>query len=82
VFAALLVPTALSLLTTTFTDPRERNTASGIYGAIAGAGGAVGLLLGGSLTRVVLDRNRHHDHHGPARCLQPAVGHLTSPASG
>jgi EmrB/QacA subfamily drug resistance transporter len=49
-FAALLVPTALSLLTTTFTDPKERNTAFGIYGAIAGAGGAVGLLLGGSLT--------------------------------
>ena len=49
-FAALLVPTALSLLTTTFTDPKERNTAFGIYGAIAGAGGAVGLLLGGLLT--------------------------------
>ena len=49
-FAALLVPTALSLLTTTFTDPKERNTAFGVFGAIAGAGGAVGLLLGGSLT--------------------------------
>src|ERR1700755_1203883 len=49
-FAALLVPSALSLLTTTFTDPKERNTAFGIYGAIAGAGGAVGLLLGGLLT--------------------------------
>src|SRR5579864_9216755 len=49
-FAALLVPTALSLLSTTFTDPKERNTAFGIYGAIAGAGGAVGLLLGGTLT--------------------------------
>src|ERR1700745_16008 len=49
-FAALLVPAALSLLTTTFTDPKERNTAFGIYGAIAGAGGAVGLLLGGLLT--------------------------------
>ena len=49
-FAALLVPAALSLLTTTFTDPKERNTAFGIFGAIAGAGGAVGLLLGGSLT--------------------------------
>jgi EmrB/QacA subfamily drug resistance transporter len=49
-FAALLVPSALSLLTTTFTDPKERNTAFGIYGAIAGAGGAVGLLLGGALT--------------------------------
>ena len=49
-FAALLVPAALSLLTTTFTDPKERNTAFGIFGAIAGAGGAVGLLLGGLLT--------------------------------
>src|ERR1700683_4340029 len=49
-FAAILVPTALSLLTTTFTDPKERNTAFGVFGAIAGAGGAVGLLLGGSLT--------------------------------
>ncbi|MFF1395270.1 DHA2 family efflux MFS transporter permease subunit [Streptomyces sp. NPDC058287] len=49
-FAALLAPAALSLLTTTFTDPRERAKAFGIYGAIAGAGGAVGLLLGGVLT--------------------------------
>jgi MFS family permease len=49
-FAALLVPTALSLLTTTFSDPKERNTAFGVFGAIAGAGGAVGLLLGGLLT--------------------------------
>ncbi len=50
VFGALLAPAALSLLTTTFTDPRERAKAFGIYGAIAGAGGAVGLLLGGLLT--------------------------------
>ena len=49
-FAALLVPTALSLLTTTFTEPKERNAAFGVFGAIAGAGGAVGLLLGGLLT--------------------------------
>ncbi|MFI5764016.1 MFS transporter [Streptomyces sp. NPDC051563] len=50
VFGALLAPAALSLLTTTFTDPKERAKAFGIYGAIAGAGGAVGLLLGGLLT--------------------------------
>jgi len=50
VFGALLVPSALSLLTTTFTEPRERGKAFGIYGAIAAAGGAVGLLLGGVLT--------------------------------
>jgi EmrB/QacA subfamily drug resistance transporter len=49
-FGALLAPAALSLLTTTFTDPRERGRAFGIYGAIAGGGGAVGLLLGGVLT--------------------------------
>jgi EmrB/QacA subfamily drug resistance transporter len=50
VFAAILVPSALSLLTTTFTDPKDRGKAFGIYGAIAAAGGAVGLLLGGALT--------------------------------
>ncbi|WP_306323203.1 MULTISPECIES: MFS transporter [unclassified Streptomyces] len=49
-FGALLAPAALSLLTTTFTDPKERAKAFGVYGAIAGAGGAVGLLLGGVLT--------------------------------
>ncbi|BBC30934.1 Puromycin resistance protein pur8 [Streptomyces graminofaciens] len=49
-FGALLAPAALSLLTTTFTDPRERGRAFGVYGAIAGAGGAIGLLLGGLLT--------------------------------
>jgi EmrB/QacA subfamily drug resistance transporter len=50
VFGAVLAPSALSLMTTTFTDPRERGKAFGIYGAIAGAGGAIGLLLGGVLT--------------------------------
>ncbi len=49
-FAALLVPSALSLLTTTFTGPRDRGKAFGVFGAIAGAGGAVGLLIGGALT--------------------------------
>jgi EmrB/QacA subfamily drug resistance transporter len=47
---AMLAPAALSILTTTFADPAERGKAFGIYGAIAGAGGAVGLLLGGVLT--------------------------------
>jgi EmrB/QacA subfamily drug resistance transporter len=50
VFGALLAPAALSLLNTTFTDSRERAKAFSVYGAIAGAGGAVGLLLGGVLT--------------------------------
>jgi EmrB/QacA subfamily drug resistance transporter len=49
-FAALLVPSALSILTTTFTEPKDRSKAFAVYGAIAGAGGAVGLLLGGALT--------------------------------
>jgi EmrB/QacA subfamily drug resistance transporter len=50
VFGAILIPSALSLLTTTFTEPRERGRAFGIYGAIAAAGSAAGLLLGGALT--------------------------------
>lgn len=49
-FGALLAPAALSLLTTTFTEPGERAKAFGIYGAVAGAGAAIGLLLGGALT--------------------------------
>jgi len=49
-FGALLAPAALSILSTTFSDPRERGKAFGIYGAIVGAGGAIGLLLGGVLT--------------------------------
>src|SRR5499425_1609286 len=49
-FGALLAPAALSLLTTTFSDAKERGKAFGVYGAIAGAGGAVGLVLGGLLT--------------------------------
>src|SRR6201981_2749759 len=40
-FAALLVPSALSLLTTTFTSPKDRSKAFAVYGAIAGAGGAI-----------------------------------------
>jgi len=49
-FGAMLAPAALSTLTVTFTDPAERGKAFGVYGAIAGGGGAVGLLLGGFLT--------------------------------
>ena len=52
-FGALLAPSVLALLTTTFVDPEERGKAFGIYGAIAGAGGALGLLLGGILTSYV-----------------------------
>ena len=53
VFGALLAPTALAVLTTTFTIPKERARAFGVFGAIAGAGGAVGLLLGGVLTELL-----------------------------
>ncbi len=49
-FGAMLAPAALSLLTTTFTDGKERGRAFGIYGAIGGGGAAIGLLLGGVLT--------------------------------
>ena len=49
-FGALLAPAALSLLTTTFTEAKERARAFGIFGAIAGSGAAVGLVLGGLLT--------------------------------
>src|SRR4051794_12718081 len=50
VFAALLAPSALALLAITFSDSAERGKAFGIYGAVAGGGSAVGLLLGGILT--------------------------------
>ena len=49
-FGAMLAPAGLALLTTTFTQSKERAKAFGIYGAIAGGGAAVGLLLGGVLT--------------------------------
>jgi EmrB/QacA subfamily drug resistance transporter len=49
-FGALLAPAGLALMTNTFTEAKERAKAFGIYGAIAGAGAGVGLLLGGVLT--------------------------------
>ena len=49
-FAAVLTPTALSLIAVTFTDGKERAKAFGVYGAVASSGAAVGLLLGGVLT--------------------------------
>src|SRR4029453_8203004 len=48
--AALLSPAALSILTTTFREGRERNLALGIWGAASGSGGAAGVLAGGALT--------------------------------
>ena len=48
--AALLSPAALSILTTTFAEGRERNLALGVWGAVSGSGAAAGVLLGGVLT--------------------------------
>ena len=50
VFGALLAPSILALLSTTFSEPKERARAFAIFGAVAGTGGAIGLLLGGVLT--------------------------------
>jgi EmrB/QacA subfamily drug resistance transporter len=48
--AALVSPAALSILTTTFAEGRERNLALGVWGAVSGSGAAAGVLLGGALT--------------------------------
>jgi EmrB/QacA subfamily drug resistance transporter len=52
-FAALLAPSALSLLTTTFGNSKDRGKAFGIFGGIASGGAAIGLLLGGALTQTL-----------------------------
>jgi EmrB/QacA subfamily drug resistance transporter len=52
-FAALLAPATLSLLTTTFTIPEERNRAFSVFGMIGASGAAIGLILGGALTEYV-----------------------------
>jgi EmrB/QacA subfamily drug resistance transporter len=49
--AALLAPSALSMVTTTFAEGSERNRALGVWGAVSGSGGAAGVLLGGVLTK-------------------------------
>ena len=49
-FAALMAPAALSLVTVTFTEPKERAKAFGVFGALAGGGAAIGLIVGGVLT--------------------------------
>ena len=50
-FAAVMAPASLSLLTVAFTESKERARAFGVYGAIAGSGAAIGLILGGLLTQ-------------------------------
>ena len=51
VFAALLAPAALAIISVTFTVPKERAKAFGVIGAISGGGAAIGLILGGALTQ-------------------------------
>ncbi|MGH3039188.1 MAG: MFS transporter [Gaiellaceae bacterium] len=48
--AAIITPAALSILSTTFAEGRERNIALGVWGAVGGFGAAAGVLLGGILT--------------------------------
>jgi EmrB/QacA subfamily drug resistance transporter len=50
-FGAVLAPSALGTLVSTFQDPRERGRAFGVFGSVAAGGGAVGLILGGALTQ-------------------------------
>ena len=50
IFAALLAPTALAIISVTFTVPQERAKAFGVIGAISGGGAAIGLIAGGTLT--------------------------------
>jgi len=51
IFGALLAPAALSLISVTFTDSKERAKAFGVYGALSGVGAAIGLIAGGLLTQ-------------------------------
>ena len=51
--AAIISPAALSILTTTFQEGRERNIALGVWGAVGGFGAAAGVLMGGVLTDVL-----------------------------
>jgi MFS family permease len=74
--AAIASPTALSLIATNFPEGRERNRAMGVYAAMSGGGGAVGLLLGGILTDlrlVALDLLRQRAHRRP-RAVPGAAG--------
>ena len=49
-FAALLAPSSLAIVTTTFTEPKERAKEFGVFGALSGGGAAIGLIVGGILT--------------------------------
>ena len=80
-FAALLAPTALSLLAVSFTEPRERATAFAVYGSIAGSGAAIGLLLGGALTEYLTWRWCLYVNV-PIAVIAAAGGWLVLPAGG
>ena len=92
-FGALLAPASLALLTVLFTDAKERAKAFAVYGAIAGGGSAVGLLLGGVLTEyadwrwcfwvnlpVAIARHRRWRSRSSRRARRPATPATTSPA--
>jgi EmrB/QacA subfamily drug resistance transporter len=79
-FAALLAPTALSLLAVSFTEPRERATAFAVYGSIAGSGAAIGLLLGGALTQYLTWRWCLYVNM-PIAAIAAAGGWIVLPAS-
>jgi MFS family permease len=73
-FGALLAPSALAVLTTTFRDSPDRNRAFGIFGAIVASGGAIGLALGGVLTQALswaLDAVHQRAHHWSLWCHRP-----------
>ena len=80
-FAALLAPTTLSLLAVTFTGNRERAKAFAIYGAIAGSGAAVGLVLGGMLAEYVSWRWCLYVNV-PVAAIAAAGAWITLPADG
>ena len=86
VFAALMAPAALAVVTTTFEDPRERARSFALFGAVGGSGAAVGLILGGALTQwatwrwclyvnvVLAARGRARGGHARGRVARRAPG--------
>jgi EmrB/QacA subfamily drug resistance transporter len=82
VFAALVAPAALAVLTTTFEDPRERARSFALYGAFSGSGAAVGLILGGALTQWATWRWCLYVNVAAALVLAAGVLAFVSPARG